>query len=152
MYLDGVGPCCHGKRNEALAPHLSSFDTGEAQEAATLRAIVRGEQPLEALKGTSVTINASHIEWPAAGYRNGSIALTAADLAEGMLRLKNNPDALGEWASFILVASDHFVFEDRHTGDCDRLLSFIWKLAFGVALGDPAIRFAASVRNSFAYA
>jgi hypothetical protein len=112
---------------------MEQYGSGQAIDVSALRAAVRGERPLEGL----------------AAARNGRAALSvcAADLAEGIVNLQNDPAALSEWASFILAVSESFVLEDQLSDRCDRLLSCIWDLAFGAHRRDPAIALARAVRG-----
>ncbi len=125
------------------------FGDLEEIEAAIVRAIVRGEQSVATLKETTVRISA-HRVYRATGTP-GSVFLSvrSSGLAEGLLNLKSDPAALGEWASFIRLTSEFFAFADRHGDYCDRLLAAISDLAFGAPISIPAIRLAQSIRSRF---
>jgi hypothetical protein len=114
---------------------------GDNDEHAALRAVVRGERPLDSIITTIA-------EAPAVErVRPPRVSLCAADLAEGIMNLKNDPAALSEWAGFILATFELFAFEDEQSGCWDRLFSWIWSLAFGARLGNPEFAFASAIRQ-----
>lgn len=123
------------------------FSGQEILETDSLRAIVRGEMPLENFKSAGVAVHARRIEGSAAGLKVVPLAVHAEDLAEGMLNLKSDAAALSEWASFVLVMSELFAFSDDEAEYCDRLIAAIWDIAFGKPLTGTAIRLAATVRS-----
>jgi hypothetical protein len=114
-------------------------------EADTLRAIVRGQQPLASLKMTAGVSGSNHAIIPALTI--APVALDAADLAEGIANLKDDPAALTEWASFILVMAELFEFAVDQADCCDRLISSMWEIALGAPLADSVLRLAGSMRS-----
>jgi len=137
-----------GSRTDLAA--FAHYGDLEAIEAAIVRAIVRGEQSVATLKETTVRISAHRVYRATGTPGSAFLSVHSSDLAEGLLNLKSDPAALGEWASFILLTSEFFAFGDRHTDYCDRLLAAISDLAFGAPVGVPAIRLAQSIRTRFA--
>lgn len=146
MYMDGSG-AYSGRRTELSA--FASFGDLQAIEGAIVRAILRGEQSVEALKQTTIRISAQRVYRDIGTAADVFLSVTSADLAEGLLNLKNDTAALSDWARFILITSEHLSLADRHTDYCDRLLSAIWDLAFGAPVDETAIRLAQSVRSRF---
>ncbi len=146
MYMDGNN-ALSGSRTDLAA--FARFGDLEAIEAAIVRAIVRGEQPVATLKETTVRISADRVYRATGTPGLAFLSVGASDLAEGLLNLKSDPAALRDWASFILLTSEFFAFADRHTEYCDRLLVAISDLAFGAPVGIPAIRLAQSIRTRF---
>jgi hypothetical protein len=110
---------------------------GPGPDAAILKAVVRGERAVEDLKTTHLWIDA----------RRGapaSHAVCSADLAEGIVNLKDDPVALEELASAIVAVSGLLALEDEHA---DRLISRVWDLALGAPLAESTIRLARAVRG-----
>lgn len=129
MYFDGIGPSCD--RDPSAVPF--------GNEAAVLKAVVRGERAVEDLKATRIWINA----------RQGACAnhtVCGADLAEGIVTLKDDPVALEELANAIVAVSGLLALEDEHS---DRLISRVWDLALGAPLAESTIRLADAVRRRF---
>ena len=114
-------------------------------EIANFRAVVRGELPI-ANDMTARVLAAGGAVQPV------SFSVSAADLAEGIINLKDNRHALAEWASFILVTSDAFAVDDEHLGYWDRLSKCIWELAFGAPLREPTLALANAVRARLRFA
>jgi len=149
MYLDGMGPCARSNHNtDAMLP-LSAIGSAQTLETETLRAIVRGEMRLANFKSAGVAVHARRIEATFSGLKISPLVVSAADLAEGILNLHNDPASLAEWASFILVMSELFAFAADESDYCDRLIAFTWDIAFGKPLADSAIRFATTARSRF---
>jgi len=138
---------------QALASHLDAASAvlgcpaHETLETDSLRAIVRGEMPLENFKNAGVAVHARRIEGSAAGLKIVPLAVQADDLAEGILKLQSDSAALSEWASFVLVMSELFSFDAEDAEYCDRLIGAIWDIAFGKPLTGSAIRLASTVRS-----
>lgn len=121
--------------------HLLGQLGGERDEHSSLRAVVRGEQPLGRIFDTIAQAPAvERITTP-------HVSVSAADLAEGIMNLKDDPAALSEWAGFILATCDLFELEDENCEYWDRLLACVWELALGAALGGASISMASAVRN-----
>lgn len=142
MYMDAPA---FGNQIELAA--LARFGGVEAIEAAIVKAIVRGEQPVAGLKQTTVTLTARGLT-----HKDGAPAalfatLTSSDLAEGLLNLRADRAGLVEWARFVLLTSDLFAFDDRHTDYCDRLFGAIWDLAFGAPASEATVRLARSIQH-----
>ena len=112
-----------------------------AVEGAALRAMVRGERPVANAIQLAAGVKS------AGDLRNGAVTLSAADLAEGIMNLKNDPGALAEWASFILAAGDRFAFSDSEPEYWEHFLTCIWEIAFGASLGNSALALASAVRS-----
>ena len=110
-----------------------------APEIATFRAVVRGELPIANEMAARVLAAGGDVQ-------SVCLCVSAADLAEGIINLKDNRHALAEWASFILVTSDAFEVDDEHLCYWDRLSKCIWELAFGASLRQPALTLAHTVR------
>lgn len=143
MYMDSVTSYFGDAAPAELAPPTVT----DAADAAVVRAIVRGEAPLEALEATAIRITASRIQKDGRSKGAAFLMLSAADLAEGLLNRMHNPAGLAEWASFVLVAGELFAFEDRRSEICDRLIAAVWAVAFGGLIGQPAIALAQSLRR-----
>jgi hypothetical protein len=121
-------------------PPAAPFANG--RDAAILKAVVRGERAVEDLKTTRIWLNARR------GFTvPASHAVCAADLAEGIVNLKDDPVALEELASAIVAVSGLLALEDEHA---DRLISRVWDLALGVPLAESTIRLANAVRSRIA--
>lgn len=121
---------------EMGGPHpLSAIAGAQTLENEMVRAVVRGELPLSALKHNNEERAAS------------PLAVSETDLAEGILNLKDDQAALTEWANFVLTASELFKLEDGVSDYWDRLLSCIWELSFGQRLSIAALTLACAVRN-----
>ena len=116
-----------------------------ATEIATFRAVVRGELPIANEMAARVLATGGDVQ-------SVCLCVSAADLAEGIINLKDNRHALAEWASFILVTSDAFEVDDEHIGYWDRLSKCIWELAFGAPLREPALTLANAVRARLQFA
>lgn len=121
----------------------------EAIEAAIVKAVVRGEQPVGALKQTTVHISARGLVRTFGSPAELFVSIKPCDLAAGLLALKSDPSALAEWARFIVVTSDSIACEDRHTAYCDRLFHAIWDLAFGAPVGAAMIHLARTICSCF---
>ena len=114
-------------------------------EAASLRAVVRGELPITNGMAARILAAGGTVE-------RISLSVSAADLAEGIINLKDNHYALSEWASFVLVTSDVFDVDDEHICYWDRLSKCVWELAFGAPLRNTALSLANTVRAHLQYA
>ena len=130
--------------NLVATNNLGRFEHAIA-ELASLRAVVRGELPIAGDMAARVLASGGDLQ-PI------SLCVSAADLAEGIINLKDNRHALAEWASFILVTSDAFEVDDEHIGYWDRMSKCIWELAFGAPLRQPALTLANTVRARFQFA
>jgi hypothetical protein len=150
MFLESVNTCYGDGGTGTAAYHPPGLI--EMSEAAAVRAIVRGEAHLDMLEDTSIRISAARITKSGRRFGAAFLVLTAADLAQGILSQMHNPAALAEWASFILVAGELFIFADRKTEACDRLLASVWSVAFGGHISQSAIRLAQSLRGQSAAA
>jgi len=140
MYMDGSyhqGEC-------APLPEKSQLAAIQAVDAATLRAILRGELPIEALETTSIRIGCYGAKTAPTALR--SLRIGARDIAEGLAKVNDDPVRLAEWARFVLVASEHFAFEDEKSDYADRLVACIWNLAFGAPLDPSALRLIQAAR------
>jgi len=126
--------CQHGLERSGVSP-LSAIAGAQTLENEMVRAAVRGELPLSALKHNNE------------GRPVSPLAVSETDLAEGILNLKNDQAALAEWANFILTASELFKLEDGVSDFWDRLLGCIWELSFGHRLSIAAVTLASAVRN-----
>ena len=149
MYMDGVGFSSGNRIDLAAFAHFGGI---EAIEAAIVRAIVRGEQPVGALEQTGIRITAHRVHRAVGDPAAAFLAVRSADFAEGILNLKATPQALAEWASFVLLTSELYALPDRHADYCDRLLAAIWDLAFGARLDAAVVRLASSIQNRFSNA
>jgi hypothetical protein len=127
---------------------LALFASVDAMEAAIVRAILRGEEKVTALKRTSLSLSAQGLRRRIGSPASLFATITAQDVAEGLLTLKDNPAALADWAGFVLLSSELFGFEDRHSAACDRLLAAIWTLAFGAPVEPTIIRLAQSIAKA----
>jgi len=146
MYMDGSGPYSRSTR-DSVPPSLPG--AAQTMESASLRAILRGETPLENFKNAGVAVYARRIEGSVSGLRMAPVVVSAADLAEGIANLKNDPVALAEWASFILVMSELFEFDVDSSDYCDRLVASLWDIALGAPLSESVLRLASAARNHF---
>jgi hypothetical protein len=117
--------------------HFDGDPCSVPQDAVVLKGVVRGERAVEELKTTRIWVNAR--QGGAASH-----AVCAADLAEGIVALKDDPTALEELASAIVAVSGLLSLEDEHS---DRLISHVWDLAMGMPLAESTIRIANAVRN-----
>ncbi len=149
MYMDGFGPHSRSTRDAVKIAPPGMPGAAQTIEADSLRAILRGETPLENFKSAGVAVYARRIEGSVSGLRVTPVVVGAADLAEGIANLKDDPAALTEWASFILVMSDLFEFDVDHADCCDRLLASLWDIALGAPLGESVIRLADTARRRF---
>lgn len=135
MYMDA--PRCLGSAS------TNQRDGANPSEAATLKAVVRGERAVEDIKATRIWISARQAEGSAPPGRVSHM-VCSADLAEGIVNLKDDPVALEELANAIVAISGLLSFDDEHS---DRLISCVWSLAMGEPLREPTIRLANAVRN-----
>lgn len=130
MYMDGPSNQCASFLNDT-----------QSIEAATLKAIVRGERAVKdatrlwiSVRQSGGTTDSDHL----------SQAVCASDLAEGIVKLKDDPVALEELANAIVAVSGLLSFEDELS---DRLISCVWNLALGEPIGERTIRLANAVRS-----
>ena len=123
-------------KNSTRIPASALAPIERAVEAIAFRAAVRGERSSKGLPASGVP----------ADKREDMHRLHPADVAEGIINLRNDPTALSDWANFILATSDK---GDVRGADCDywdRLLSGIWEIALGNSPKDPLIALAYAVR------
>jgi len=131
--------------DRALYSH-SAYDPRETPavyhntDAIVLRAIVRGRLSVADLATTSLRIGAFGAK--TASSKRLAVRISATDIAEGLIANKDDPAELADWASFMVAAIEHFVFEDDRTASTDRLIAGIWELAFGANLSEPTLRVA----------
>lgn len=133
MYMESLPS--HSSAREL--PFLGQTGLIENIESSTVRAFVRGVLPVEALKDTGLRSGSA---------RSGSIEISAADIAAGIVTLRPHPAALSEWASFILLIQERFAYAPHEAACCERLLAGIWDTAFGAPLKDSVVHLALSVR------
>lgn len=133
--------------NQIALAAVARFGDVEAIEAAIVRAIVRGEQSAASLKDTSISLSARGLERPLGAPAALFIGVTSADLAAGLINRSRDAAALAEWARFVLLTSELFCFDDRHTDYCDRLFGAIWELAFGAPASAATLRLAHSIQS-----
>jgi|GEM_PF-1489686 len=139
MYMDGLGPYCHSSATPLVSPTLQQFVSSQTIEA--VQAVLRGECSVADAKGIQAHSLAS--TW--ADLHRAGLSLSASDLADGILNLKDDAAALADWASFIVVLSEGLSIE-QDADYSDRLLSAIWDLAFGRPLSASAVRLASALR------
>ncbi|MDR3527451.1 MAG: hypothetical protein P4L57_09235 [Rhizomicrobium sp.] len=149
MYMDGSGPYSRSTRDGVITAPLAMPGMSQTIEGDALRAILRGETPLENFKSAGVAVYARRIEGSVSGRRMAPVVVSAADLAEGISNLKDDPVALAEWASFILVMSELFEFDVDSSDYCDRLVASLWDIALGAPLGESVLRLATAARKHF---
>lgn len=122
---------------------LLTSDT-QVIEDTTLKAIVRGERAVEDIKATRIWINAQQHEGSPVSH-----VVCAADLAEGIANLRDDPVALEELANAIVAVSALLAVKDEQS---DRMMSCVWSLAMGEPLEEQTIALANAVRTSAAVA
>jgi hypothetical protein len=126
MYMDGPN-------NQSALSAVG--DAVPAAEAAALKAVVRGERAVEDFDAKELWTSARH---------TASHAVCAADLAEGIVNLKDDPVALEELANAIVAISGLLCLEDEQS---DRLIAHVWDLSLGQPLTTPTIWLANAIRN-----
>ncbi|GAA0547261.1 hypothetical protein FHS83_000848 [Rhizomicrobium palustre] len=136
MYMDGS--YSHGEKSHSTPPKA-------AIDSSVLRAMVRGELPVHELSVASIRIGTFGAN--TANTKLLSLRVSTADLAEGLMNVKDDEAKLTDWASFILVAADLFAFEDENADCGHRLLACIWDLAFGAPISPAAMRLADVARG-----
>jgi hypothetical protein len=114
---------------------LVHLNNDETVEQAAFKAAVRGERSPDTLA----------IRYAICG-KDSAERLTLADLAEGIINLKNNPTALSEWANFILATGETSRVRGREPDYWDSLLSGIWQLALGTRPRNTVVALAYAVR------
>lgn len=124
---------------------FASISQIAAIEAAVVRAVLRGEERVAALKRTSLRLSADRLLHAVGSPLPLFATVRTRDLAQGLLALKDDAAALADWAGFVVVSAELLGFEDRHSAACDRLLAAIWNLAFGAPVDEPTIRLAHSI-------
>jgi hypothetical protein len=129
MYMDSNAP--HAAAREI--PFLGQASLIQNIEAATVRAIVRGTLPVDAVKDGGIHT--------AAGTA-GTIPMGAADIAAGIMTHKDEPPALAEWANFLVVIADRLRFDAAESAWCEKLMASVWELSFGTPLKDSVFGFA----------
>lgn len=146
MDMNGLEPCFADTSSVPLGAILTQSDSSETT---ALKAMLRGERPAKATAEMGLRRDRYPSEMGVAEKPLASLTVCASDLAAGILRHKDDPVALEEWANFMLMVmtSKHLVFESEESDFCELLLSSIWQVAFGAPLGQPAIRLAYAVRN-----
>lgn len=96
--------------------------------------IVRGQDDWSCAQslGVSLTRQPSGLVWR---FSTANVTLTSAtvdDIIEGTKKLKANPHALQEWASFMLASSSLITFEDlEKSSKSDAALDILWNLSSG---------------------
>lgn len=113
------------------------------RSAAIIRAVVRGERPVGDLAGAGL----SGADAAACAEKCAGLPAQSADLAEGIMNLKGDREALSEWACFVVNAAEFFDYADQDIQCSQRLLSYIWQIPFGSGLSNRAITLATMVRN-----
>lgn len=124
--------------NQSASSTAGPSEAVSMTDAATLKAVVRGERAVEDLKTTRLWINARHTDGAAAH------PVCAADLAEGIVSLKDDPVALEELANAIVAISGLLSFQDEQS---ERLISCVWDLSLGAPLETPTIWLANAIRD-----
>lgn len=119
-----------------------------------VRAVVRGQLPMSALKDAGVSVNVQENE-PGKERRINirlrtplSVDLQPVDLALGLLEYKDNPQKLQEWATFIMSASeiiDLTFLESWPEGE--ELLEALWDASFGGRVKDATVRVASALTH-----
>ncbi len=122
------------KAKRIAAPPLVAIENNPPIVEASFRAAVRGEQPVKEIPVHT-------------GLREArQQSLCPADVAEGIINLKNDPLALSEWAIFILATGDASKVRGAESDYWDRLLSGIWEIALGSRPSDPVVALAYAIR------
>lgn len=135
---DETAPTTAAHQLDCLFTH---FD--QKRSVTVVRAVVRGELPLCDLAAAG--ISASN---PAAcAERFAGLPVCSADLAAGIMNLKDDRIALSDWAKFVVNAAEYFDYASHDVPCCQRLLSYIWQAAYGGGLTPRAITLATMVRN-----
>lgn len=127
--------------DQSATPTASLSDAVSVTDAATLKAVVRGERAVEDLKATRIWSNAHHAE---EAINSATHPVCAADLAEGIVSLKDDPVALEELANAIVAISGLLSFQDEQS---ERLISCVWDLSLGVPLEIPTVWLANAIRD-----
>lgn len=117
-----------------------------------VRAVVQGKLPVSALGEAGVTFEVQE-DQPNGDRRIKlqvktpvHVELRPADIAHGLLTYKNQPDALREWASFILSASEIIDLTSLESWpEGDELLSALWDASFEGQMKSASIRVAAAL-------
>jgi len=115
----------------------------QKQSALLLRAVLRGERPVSDLAGTGISLSDP---MSSVGKLAGQ-PVWSSDLAEGILNLKGNAVALCEWATFVVRTADLFDCASHDMPCCERLMTYIWQIAYGQGLSPRALTLATMVRN-----
>lgn len=117
-----------------------------------VRAVVQGKLPVSALGEAGVTFEVQE-DQPDGDRRIKlqlktplHVELHPVDIAHGLLTYKNQPDALREWASFILSASEILDLTSLESWpEGDELLNALWDASFEAQIKSASIRVAAAL-------
>lgn len=138
MYLDRAG-------SYAQIPVGASKPTPACRYAdmALVRAAVRGECRPADLQTAGIRLGRYGVK--TAAHVISTLSLGAADLASGILTLRNDPLILSDWASFIVMASDCFRFDDASADYAEHLIAAAWDIAFSGTPDMPTLRLAENI-------
>ena len=95
----------------------------------TILNVVRGVEPWQALEKMGIQRNGSHWSFPL--YSN-SVLITMNDLIMGFKHYTYDKQALQEWATFMLLASDLISFDTIESDPrFDDIMGALWDISFG---------------------
>jgi hypothetical protein len=117
-----------------------------------VRAVVQGKLPISALRDAGITFEVQEIQ-PGGDRRIKvqlktplSVELRPIDIAHGLLAYKDQPEALREWATFLLSDLDITDLTPLETWpEGDELLSALWDASFEGHLKDASVRVASAL-------
>lgn len=117
-----------------------------------VRVVVQGKLPVSALEDAGVTFEVQQ-DQPGGDRRIKlqlksplHVELRPVDIALGLLAHKNHPEALREWASFVLSASEIIDLTSLESWpEGDELLNALWDASFEGHLRDAGVRVATAL-------
>ena len=118
-----------------------AFET--KQSAVLVRAVLRGERLARDLP----VVGINPADPMASMARLAGLPVSSTDLAQGILNLKGNAAALSDWAAFVLRAAELFEYASSDLQGCERLMNYVWQIAYGNGLSPRAITLATMLRN-----
>ena len=105
--------------------------------------IVRGQDEWSSVRSIGLSLRKDPSGWMWT-FPETSVASTSVridDVLEGAKTLRLNPEAIREWASFMLAASSLITFEEfEESPKGEALLDELWSLSFGEDLENTLLR------------
>ena len=108
-----------------------------ADESEVIREMVRGERPWSDLPSLDIVVHMERNTFSADNPRKIEVRIHSRDVAQGLLRLRNDRRDLRRWA-WIILAADFVDLALEEEPDGDILLDALWDASFGEPVSEEA--------------